>query len=154
MKKIHKGFNDYWINQLGNNLTENISKNNNQIIDVFDTVVKDNKACKSNKYIIASATGTGKTQNMSYYIAHTLDRGFKSLIVVERTESADELQKLIKKLSDANTLNNSYHSKDTSTVKTISEAVDSQVLIITHSKFNNILLESNMVRIWIREKIL
>ena len=143
MDIIFKGFDSYWSTNLGNCLTTEISKNNRQNIDVFNTVVSNNQSNKSIKYIIPSATGTGKTQTTSYYIAKTLDKGFKSLVVVERTESADELQKLISELAVYQSSINSYHSKSTSTATNIVEAVDSQVLIITHSKFNSMLLESN-----------
>jgi len=144
--EISKGFDTYWVESLGNNLSSDISRNNKQNVEVFDTVVNDNSSqSKSTKYIIPSATGTGKTQITGYYIAKTLDRGFKSLVVVERTASADELRELILKLSDEQYHNsiNTLHSKETSTAKSIDTAKDSHVLIITHSKFNNILLEHN-----------
>lgn len=141
---ISKGFDKYWQEDLRNHLSDNISRNNKQNIEVFNTVVENNKnKSKSTKYIIPAATGTGKTQITGYHIAKTLDRGFKSLVVVERTDSADELRELILKLSDEQYHDNinTLHSKETSTSKSIDEARDSQVLIITHIKFIMILLE-------------
>lgn len=144
-EEILKGFNAYWAESLHNKLTNAISENNKQNIDIFEECILNNQDTKTPlKYIIPASTGTGKTQITGFYIAKTLDRGFKSIVVVERTQSADELRELILKLSSSlgDTVN-TFHSKESSSAKNIKQAIGSQVLIITHNKFNDILVSHN-----------
>lgn len=143
---IAQSFDNYWANTLGNFLTDNISRNNAQNIKVFEQCILRNsnpsKTTKHKKYIIPSATGTGKTQISGFYIANTIEKGFKTLVVVERTDSADELKGLILKIAGESCASaiNTFHSKPSASVKSISDAMLSQVLIVTHSRFNDVLL--------------
>jgi hypothetical protein len=143
---LTEAFNSYWQTNLTNSISDNLSKNNRQNIEVFSKVVSNNQTKTSTtKYIIPATTGTGKTQLTGFYIAKTLQEGFKSLVVVERTIGADELLKSMRSLIEPTEYHrvNTYHSNDTSTAKSIKEATSSQVLIITHKRFNDMLLESS-----------
>jgi len=141
--KIVEEFNKHWEDVLGNISSDALVENWTNNFNAFDEIIERNTNGKKGlKVCCPSPTGSGKTQQIVHKAIDLYGSKVRTLIVVMRTEDADNIAQQIK-ASTHDDYVAVYHSKDVS-LKGVRKAEHpsissstrgAQCLVITHEMF-------------------